>query len=150
MIIERFEKFSLAIAEITHYLHKIAADEMSKYELKWSHALCLMVLSRFRQGITATKLCELCGRDKADVSRAIALLREKGLVEKNDVVPKYRATIMLTEAGFLAADHIRERAKVAVETASRGVSDDQRAVFYEVLDVIVNNMQTMSEQGVPE
>ena len=31
-------------------------------------------------GVTAPKLGELCGRDKADVSRMMAMMREKGLV----------------------------------------------------------------------
>ena len=33
-MVDRFEKFSLAISEISRYWHKIAAEELKPYELK--------------------------------------------------------------------------------------------------------------------
>ena len=35
-MVERFERFSLAIFEISRYWHKLAAEEMSAYGLKRS------------------------------------------------------------------------------------------------------------------
>ena len=35
---------------------------------------------RMEDGVTGPQLCELCGRDKSDVSRTIAILQEKGFV----------------------------------------------------------------------
>ncbi len=149
-MVERFEKFSFAISDITHYLHKIAADEMRKHGLRWPHAVCLVVLSRFEEGVTATELCEICGRDKADISRAISLLTEKGLVTKEGTKQNYRALIKLTQEGRAASEQIRERVRLAVEIVSKNVSDEHRAVFYEVLEAIGKNLQTISEQGLPE
>ena len=48
-------------------------------------------LYRHRQGITAVQLREICGRDKADVSRTMALLEQKGLVAREDVDGAYAA-----------------------------------------------------------
>ena len=84
-MIDRFEKFSLAIAEINRCWHKIAAEELSKYSLKSSHVTYLLTLARYPEGLTAPKLAELCDRDKADVSRMLSILEEKGLVTKDGI-----------------------------------------------------------------
>ena len=43
----RFERFSLAIFEISRCWHKLAADEMAKYGLKGPHAMYLVTIRRF-------------------------------------------------------------------------------------------------------
>ncbi len=37
-MVDRFEKFSLAISEISKYWHKLATEEMEKYGLRSSHS----------------------------------------------------------------------------------------------------------------
>lgn len=54
-MIERFERFSYAIFEVSRCWHKIAAEEMEKYGLKGSHATYLTTLYRYSQGITAAR-----------------------------------------------------------------------------------------------
>ena len=61
-MIDRFEKFSLAIAEISRCWHKIAAEELAKYSLKSSHVTYLLTLYRYPEGLTAPRLAELCDR----------------------------------------------------------------------------------------
>lgn len=147
-MIERFARFSLAIAEISRCWHKIASDEMEKYGLKGSHAVYLTTLDRYPEGITAARLGELCGKDKADVSRMMSIMEKKALVVREG--SSYRALLKLTAEGLAAAEHVRRRATVAVENASRGLSDERRAVFYEVLELIASNLQNICEEGLPE
>ena len=45
-MVDRFEKFSLAISEISRYWHKIAAEELKPYELKSTHAIYLTTMYR--------------------------------------------------------------------------------------------------------
>jgi DNA-binding MarR family transcriptional regulator len=52
---------------------------MKKYGLRGAYALYLMVIGSSDGQITVAKLAELCRRDKADVSRAIASFQEKGI-----------------------------------------------------------------------
>lgn len=146
-MIDRFERFSLVISEISRCWHKIAADEMEKHGLKGSHAIYLTTLYRFPEGITAARLGELCGKDKADVSRMMSIMEKKALVVKSG--NSYRAQLKLTDAGLEAAEHVRGRANVAVENASRGLSDEKRAVLYEALELIMTNLQTICEEGLP-
>ena len=77
--------FSFEIFEITRCWHKLASEEMSKYGLKGPHATYLMALLKYENGITAPQICELCGKDKADVSRMMSIMGKKGLVV-NDAI----------------------------------------------------------------
>ena len=148
-MVDRFRRFSLSLFEISRCWHKLAAEEMSKYGLKGPYAIYLVVLQHNPEGLTAARLCELCGRDKADVSRCLSAMQEKGLVvrEKGN---SYRAKILLTELGIQAAEHVCRRASVAVELAGRDVSNEDRAVFYQSLTSITENLRTLSRQGLPE
>lgn len=149
-MIDRFERFSYAISEISRCWHRIAGEEMGKYGLKGPYALYFTTLYRYPQGITAAQLCNLCGRDKADVSRAIKLLEEIALVEKENITTNaYRALIRLTKQGKLVAEQINKKAEAAVEHASKGLTPEKRAVFYEVLELITANLQILSKDGLP-
>lgn len=150
-MVERFERFSLAISEISRCWHRIANEVMRDYDLKGAYSVYFTTLSRFPEGLTAAELVELCGRDKADVSRAMSLLESKGLVKRSQTETKvYRARLSLTASGVALAEHINEKAKNAVECASSGLPDEKRAVFYEALALITANMQDMSLRGIPE
>jgi len=150
-MISRFERFSFAINEISRCWNKLAAEEMAKYGLKGPHAIYLEVMRRHEGGITAAQLCELCGRDKADVSRAVAIMEEKGLIMRECVNNHlYRAMLKLTEAGKRAADFVCERASMAVEVAGKDITDEERALFYRALESITNNLQNLTRNGIPQ
>ena len=147
----RFARFSLAIAEIDRCWHKLAAEEMSKYELNSPHAVYLTTLYDFPEGITAAKLGELCCKNKADVSRMVAILEKKGLVRKEAVGDNlYRARLLLTHEGRQAAEQVQQRAALAVELAGSGMTDADREVFYRCLEGIAANLQTLSKEGLPQ
>lgn len=147
----RFARFSLAISEIDRCWHKLAAEEMSKYELNSPHAVYLTTLYDFPEGITAAKLGELCCKNKADVSRMISILEKKGLVRKETVGENnYRAKLLLTAEGKGAAEHVQRRAALAVELAGAGMTEADRAVFYRCLESITTNLQALSRVGLPQ
>ena len=147
-MVERFEKFSYAIFEISRCWHKLAAEEMEKYDLKGTFSVYLLALRRSSEGLTAARLCELCGRDKADVSRAVAQLVRRGLVQREG--RNYRAVLRLTPEGQQAAEQVCGRAAVAVELAGKGFSSEERATFYQVLETVTANLQNLSKEGLPE
>ena len=150
-MVDRFERFSLAIFEISHCWHKLAGEEMAKYDLNSPHAVYLNTLYQNESGVTAAKLGELCGKNKADVSRMVSILEQKGLVTKDAAGGKrYRALLKLTEEGKRAAQHVRERAALAVELAGKGLSDENREVFYNALELITANLQMLSKEGLPQ
>ena len=150
-MLNRFARFSLAISEIDRCWHKLAAEEMAKYNLNSAHAFYLTTLIQYPEGVTAAKLSELCSKNKADVSRMISILEKKGLVRKEAVGGNlYRAKLLLTEEGRQAAEHVQGRAALAVELAGSGMTDGDRATFYRCLEMITINLQTLSREGLPE
>ena len=150
-MIERFETFTYAISAISHYWNKIAADEMQCYGLKGVYAIYLMALYHHPDGITSAALCEMCKRDKADISRSVAVLEKKGLVTRQNITSNsYRALILLTCEGRRVAESVRRRVSVVVDAAGSGISDENRIVFYNTLETIVSNMKKISEEGVSE
>lgn len=150
-MINRFERFSLAISEISRYWHKIAGEEMAKYGLKGPHSIYLIAMHHYPDGVTAPQLCEICGKDKSDVSRMISIMTSRGLVTKEGTNQKlYGGVLKLTEEGRLAAEHVCERAGLAMELAGKGLTDAQRTHLYEALELIVANLREMSSEGLPQ
>ena len=150
-MIERFERFSLAISEISRHWHKLTSAEMEKYGLKGGHSIYLLTMYRYPEGITAPQLCELCDRDKADVSRMMSIMEKNGLVTKEGSgTSLYRGLFRLTPAGIAAAEYVRERATLAVQTAGRDLSEETRAIFYAALESLTVNLRKLSQEGLPD
>ena len=150
-MVERFERFSAAIAEISRCWHRLAGEEMKAYGLKGAHATYLTAIYRSPQGITVPELCELCMKDKSDASRMLAILEEKGLVYKEGKHKSgYGGTVQLTEAGMEAARHVRQRVCRAVEVAGKDLTPTQREEFYKALESITENIRTLIDEGIPE
>lgn len=148
-MVSRFEHFSASISCIYRYIQRIERTEMEKYGLKGPHAQCLLAMRRYPEGITAARLCEVCDKDKAAISRMMAELEEKGMVSRGDEKGnRYRMQLRLTALGEEAADHVEQRAKRAVEEAGSGMTEEQRATLYAVLDLIAGNLQTICAEGL--
>ena len=150
-MIDRFEKFSFGIFEISRNWNKLASVELEKLGLKGPHALYLMTMLKYPQGITAPKLCELCGKNKSDVSRMMSIMEEKGIVVKESVYQnRYGGVFTLTEKGKAAATQLEKRVALAVELAGKDLSDEKRTAFYEALESISENLRILSRDGIPE
>jgi len=149
-MIERFERFSVAIAEISRYWHKITAAEMEKYGLKGTHSVYLAAMARHPEGLTAGQICELCCKDKSDVSRSMSMMEKKGLVMKEGLHQNlYKGVFRLTEAGIAAAEYVNRRASLAVAMAGRELTDESRAMLYAALESIAGNLRDIGENGLP-
>lgn len=145
----RYELISGSISCMYHDIQKIERVEMARYGLKGPHAQCLLVLNKYPEGITAAQLCESCEKDKAAISRILAELEEAGMVnrEKRNG-SRYRACLTLTERGRLAAEAVVEKARLAVELAGTGFSQEEREVFYRVLAIIAGNLHQICKTGL--
>ncbi len=150
-MLDRFERFSFAISEISRCWRKLASDELAKYGLKSPHATYLTTLYKYPSGITVPQLCEISGKDKSDASRMIAILEEKGLACKIDVDGSlYRGLWVLTDKGKTAASQVCLRASRAVELAGKDLDQETRETFYKALESIATNLTTLSKEGIPE
>ena len=148
-MIGRYELFSSAISCMHHDIQRIERVEMAGYGLKGPHAQCLLAMVRHPEGITAARLCEICEKDKAAISRILSELEQAGMVlrEKRNGVA-YRANLLLTEQGKAAAHAVMEKARLAVELAGTGFDDSEREIFYRVLTKIAGNLHAICKDGL--
>ena len=137
----RFEMFTVLIAKAGRCIYKIKALEMAKYNLKSSHVSCLYYLYKAKT-LTAKELCDLCGEDKANISRAIRYLENEKFVCCEDLAKKrYQSALALTEKGEAVAKGIAERIDKILIDASQGLSEENRRIFYQSLLLICENLE---------
>lgn len=148
-MLDRFERFSNGIFKIFKIWHKIAVEEMAEFGLSASHVVYLIALYRHPDGLSSARLIELSEKDKSDVSRSLKVMMEEGLVEKHSSYQKgYAGTFYLTEKGRNIAHEISKKVSLAVEYANQDITDEKRAIFYEVLDKFSSNIVKIGERGI--
>lgn len=150
-MLSRFQQFSYVIAEINRQIQKIERDEMIKYGCKGAFAQYLVALLNHPEGLTAARLCQICDKDKAAVSRMVSEMQEKGMVTRSSESTRaYNSPILLTEDGRKAAEHVCMKARAAVKAVGGEMSEEERRVLYSLLDSIAVKLQRLSEEGIPE
>lgn len=150
-MVSRYELFSTCISCMYHDIQRIERAEMARYGLKGPHAQCLLAMSRYPEGITSVRLCQICEKDKAAISRIVAELEQMGMVRRTEHNgTRYRASLTLTEQGQTAAKAVEEKARLAVERAGAGLDNKSREVFYSVLALIAGNLHAICKNGLTE
>ena len=148
-MVERFNKFSYLITEVHRCVRKIENDELEKIGLKGSYAVYFLALANSAKsgGLTSAELAKLCGRNKAEVSRAIADMTERGLIKKTNTSMKYRARIILTDDGLGIANMIDDIAAQTISRISQNIPPSDITCFYDTFSIICANLKKISEDG---
>lgn len=138
---DRFEMFTVLIAEIGRCIYRIKAEEMGGIALRGSHVNILYYL--YKSGsLTAKELSGASGEDKANVSRAVRYLEEGGYIScASPAQKRYQSPLGLTEKGLETGKYIAERVDGILERASEGLSDGERAAMYKALRLILANLR---------
>ena len=140
---ERFRTFTLLINSISRDIRKIKSDEMEKFNLKSPHVSCLYYLYN-EKSLTAKELCEICGEDKASISRSLDYLIANGYVQNDNSAKKhYKNPIQLTESGVEAGRILSERIDNILYNASIGMTEEERTILYKSLSLIHDNLQNL-------
>lgn len=142
-----FEQFSLLILKMSKIVQKIKALEMVPFDLKAVHVMILYLLRMHREGLSVSELCRQTMDDKAAVSRAVSVLRERGYVEPEDT---RLSPVRLTKEGEELAAYISGRAACAVSEGGVGLSDEERARFLLVMETICNNLEKYQKKLLKE
>ena len=138
-MIDRFEAFVTGITTCYKYIQRIKTIEMTEFGLKGNHAMCMFYLNRNDEGLTAAQLSQLCGEDKAAISRTLVTLQEGGYVVSGE--KKYRAPLHLTESGKKVAQYVDDLIKEWVGHGGDGLSEEERNIFYHSLETISTNLK---------
>lgn len=149
MMISRYEQFSALISGIQRGIQRIERDEMEKLGYKGAYAQYLAAMRRYKDGLTAAQLCEICDRDKAAVSRILVEMEQKGLVQREGGAA-YRASLQLTDKGRSVAELVCRKGQNAVEAGGVGLTEEDRRIYFAALEKIAGNLEAISRQGLPE
>ncbi len=140
-MIDRFEQFVSGISMCYKHIQRIKNLEMTEFGLKGTQVMCIFYLHRHPEGLTASELVGLCLEDKAAVSRTLSELVEGGYVESMESsTRRYRARMRLSENGRVIGNRVDELVRRWVEIGGEGLSESERAVFYQALEVISRNI----------
>lgn len=142
---DRFEDFSNLIGSAMKSLQKIKNHGMEPYGLGSTHTLCLKRLNASPEGLTRKELSLECEIDKAQISRLIAELGEKGYVRDKSETAGYRNKIVLTESGKKIADEIEQKVRKVLEYVSGDIQKEQITIFYKTLGTICENLKRAEE-----
>lgn len=148
-MISRYEQFTTLISGIERGIQKIERDEMVKLGYKGAYAQYLAAMKRYPLGVTAAQLCEICDKDKAAVSRVVGELEAKELVIRESGAA-YRALLTLSEEGKRVADFVCRKAQAAVDAAGFGLTENDRLVYFAVLERIARNLEIIGRDGIPD
>lgn len=134
----RFENYTFLILRAAKQIQRIKNYKIEEFGLKAVHVMCLHYLNQNPGGLTSTELVRMTLEDKAAMSRALSVLQEKDFViySKNE----RNGRVYLTEAGRKVAADISLMAADAVDAGGNGVTEEDRAVFYQVLKHITENL----------
>lgn len=138
-MIQRFEAFVTGITTCYKYIQRIKSMEMTEFGLKGTHVMCVFFLYHNPEGLTAAQLCQLCGEDKAAISRTLATLLKEGYVESGE--RKYRALLRLTSKGLALARQVDALIAQWVSFGGAGLTEKERATFYKSLELISENLK---------
>lgn len=138
-MLERFAEFVGGITVCYKYIQRIKNAEMTELGLKGVHVSCLFYLNNHAQGLTAAQLCTLCAEDKAAISRVVSQLRAMGYIMPGSK-KNYREPLILTEEGKQIAQKMNPLIEAWVGIGGDGLTDSQREVFYETLNIIATNL----------
>ncbi len=146
MYMDRFSRFSGLISRAEKALQRAKTENVRGYGLRGVHVSCLLALYDEPEGMTATELAAACGVDRAQVSRVTGELTERGLLEgeaHEGSRRRYRSRLQLTQEGRLAAAQMAGIVDEKLQSVSGGISEEELAVFYRVLDLIVERLEAL-------
>ena len=144
---ERYKQFTNLITSIARAISRIKKVEMANFGLKGKQVQCLFVLHGQEKGSTVSELAEMCGEDKASISRTIHELEEQDYLyfdakEKQ----KYKNHVCLTEKGAKMAKIVYERVSDFASKVGMGTSDSERRAMYRTLTRILHNLDKATQE----
>jgi len=124
---------------------KLKEKAMAPYSLGGVHTRCIRSLSINPEGLTRMQLASRCGVDKAQISRIIAELYDKGYITDASVKSGYKNKIILTDSGFSAAEEINRLILNINDFVSGDIPEEKIRIFYEVFEQICENLKKAEE-----
>lgn len=138
-----FDLFSPDIFKLTKQLHEQKNKKLSQHDLKVTNARCLLRIAQSgNEGMSATEIAHACEIDKAQISRCMLELTQKGCVIRvDDGKRRYKQKYHLTDEGSRIANDLMQSAIQVRETLGKDVSDEELRAFRATLEKICRNFE---------
>lgn len=112
-----------------------------KYALSGAHTTCLCrLVEAGEDGLTQTRLIQLEGMDRAQISRVLGDLQRRGYVVPAQQEGRYKKRYLLTPAGRAAADEIQSIILSINRFVSEQIPQTDIDIFYRTLTAIADNL----------
>ena len=144
-MLDRFSTFTVLVDKFKRDIRKIKTAEMAEFELKSLHVSCLYYLYRY-ESLTSKELSEICGEDKAAVSRALEYLVTKNYIYcGKEMQKRYKSPFLLTDEGKAVALIIDDKIDTILSKASEGLSEEDRNTMYRGMMLIAENLDRICD-----
>ncbi len=144
---DRLDKFMTLVIGASRSVTRLKARYMNEYGLGSTHTMCIRQLYFASAGLTRTQLAERCELDKAQVSRIVGELAERGCIVEGQAKSNYKRKIMLTDDGRRIAEDINQIVLRINQFVSGTLTDEEISTFYRVFGQICENLKTAEEKS---
>lgn len=138
---KRFKAFTTLITNINRYIKRIKTEEMQQFDLKSVHVSCVYYL--YKEGsLTIKELCEVCDEDKANISRAVEYLEDRGyIIKRTKGSKRYKSPIELSDDGKNMGSIIADKIHNIFLEVTSDIPEEDREAMYRSLEVISENLR---------
>ena len=144
----RFEIFALLIDGAQKCIQKFKSNIAQELGVKSVHVLWIYELYIHPDGLTSAELAVRSNIDPSLISRELATLKRRGYIIKETTPGKrtYNARITLTNDGKALAYKIYENALEVQSRVSAGLTNQELATFYLVLEKLCGNLNEYTDE----
>jgi DNA-binding MarR family transcriptional regulator len=147
--LEHFLPYRLSVLS-NRISQTIAQTYAERFNLVITEWRVIAVLGR-HPGLSANGVAERTAMDKVAVSRTIAKLLERGLVQRDiHGDDRRRSVLELSEAGYAIYDDVAPRAQAWEQALLAHFSDEDRRQLDALLSKLGQGLERLTGQGLPE
>ena len=118
---------------------------MSRYGLSGTHTICLRQLYENEAGLTKSEIADCCDIDKAQITRIVGELMEKGYVSADETRKAYNRKFFLTEDGKRITNEINEVVVIINRYVSEDIPMEDIKHFYATFEFINGKLKDYEE-----
>ena len=145
----RFARFEGYIGSAAKSIARLKAARMAHFHLSAAHTSCLLRLLAAPDGLTQTGLREALGMDRAQISRVLRQLEEKGYVASGGT--GYNRAYRLTQSGLSVAREVDGIVTDVLTFVSGGIPEAEIEAFYRTFAIITENLSRAEARfGTPQ
>ena len=134
----RFARFEGYIGSAAKSIARLKAVRMARFHLSAAHTSCLLRLLAAPDGLTQTGLREALGMDRAQISRVLHQLEEKGYVASDGT--GYNRVYRLTKSGISVSREVDGIVTDVLTFVSGGIPEEEIEAFYRTFAIIAENL----------